>query len=398
MRILFLSPEPFFQERGTPIAVRLALQVLAKRRGDQIDLLTYHEGADVPIPNVTPHRISAPGFVKNVGPGISWRKLICDVIFLFTALRLVRRSGDRPYQLVHAVEESVFVAWLIRRLFRVPYIYDMDSSIALQLTEKWWWLKPLFPIFQRLEKIAVQGSLAVVPVCDALALIAKRHGSHHTWVLSDISLLDLNKSETPAHLLREEIGLSKSELLVVYIGNLERYQGIDLLLESFGLISGSHPSAHLVIIGGQSAHIDAYCQRVAQLGLQSKVHLLGAKPVSSLSDYLRQADILVSPRTKGNNTPMKIYSYLHSGVPILATNLPTHTQVLSTEVSKLAEPEPSKFAQALGELLENAEERARLGSAARALAQSRYTLERFQETLDQIYDTVAGEIKNQKAA
>ena len=43
---------------------------------------------------------------------------------------------------------------------------------------------------------------------------------------------------------------------------------------------------------------------------------------------LLAADVLVSPRLKGLNTPMKIYSYLDSGSAVLATRLRTHTQVL----------------------------------------------------------------------
>src|SRR5262249_56769041 len=97
MKILFLAPQPFFQERGTPIAVRLALEVLAERRADQIDLLTYHEGEPVTIPGVTVHRIPAPTWLRNITPGISLRKLLCDLIFFFCALRLVVVARREPY-------------------------------------------------------------------------------------------------------------------------------------------------------------------------------------------------------------------------------------------------------------------------------------------------------------
>ncbi len=46
MKILLLAPQPFYQERGTPIAIKLLLEVLS-RRGDQVDVVTFHEGADV---------------------------------------------------------------------------------------------------------------------------------------------------------------------------------------------------------------------------------------------------------------------------------------------------------------------------------------------------------------
>ena len=80
---------------------------------------------------------------------------------------------------------------------------------------------------------------------------------------------------------------------------------------------------------------------------------------------MQAADLLVSPRIRGTNTPLKIYSYLRSGKPIVATNLLTHTQVLTPEIAVLVEPTPERFAAAILELIENPQ-RARGCLAARA--------------------------------
>ena len=393
MKILFLAPEPFFQERGTPIAVRLALQVLAGRKQDHIDLLTYHEGTTLDIPGVSIRRIRMPSWVKGIGPGLSLGKLFCDVVFFFTVLSMVWRARREPYHIVHAVEESVFIAWLIRLIWGIPYIYDMDSSLALQVTEKWFLLKPLQPLLEVFEKYAVKHSLAVVPVCDALAVIAKRHGSRHTQILSDISLLDRG-AQSPANIsLRDEAGLAMDDCILLYMGNLERYQGVELLVRSFARIAAGCPKAQLVIIGGRSEHCQAYAALAVSLNIQKQVHLLGPRPVEHLSYYLRQADILVSPRIQGNNTPMKIYSYLHSGVAVLATRLFTHTQVLDETIAALAEPDEESFSSAMKELIENPALRRKIGQAAQALAQEKYTFERFQVTLNNLYDRMAGEVR-----
>jgi len=58
VRILLLAPHPFFQQRGTPIAERMLLEVLAGH-GHQIDVLTFHEGEDVQIPGCRFRRIPA---------------------------------------------------------------------------------------------------------------------------------------------------------------------------------------------------------------------------------------------------------------------------------------------------------------------------------------------------
>ncbi|RMG40302.1 MAG: glycosyltransferase [Candidatus Dadabacteria bacterium] len=388
MKILFLAPQPFFQERGTPIAVRLAVEVLAARRNDKIDLLTYHEGRDLKIPNVTFYRIKPPAWVKNISPGISWKKILCDFYFLISVLKLVNKNRNHPYHLIHAVEESVFIAWLVKLIHGIPYVYDMDSSLALQLTEKWFLLRPLRPLFVLLEKIAVKGSTAVVPVCDALAIIADRHGSEDTQILRDISLLDFGDNDEEATDLRKELGLAADELLAIYVGNLESYQGIDLLIESFARALKEDIPGHLVIIGGRPDHIETYRNKCRRLGLSERVHLVGPRPVTALSGYLTQADILLSPRVRGNNTPMKIYSYLHSGKPILATSLHTHTQVLDDAVASLAKPDTADFSQALAKLFKDKELRTTIGQAGRKLAEEKYTFEVFKKRLNELYDRI----------
>jgi glycosyltransferase involved in cell wall biosynthesis len=394
VRVLLLAPQPFYQERGTPIAVRLALEALSRKlhlqAGDPpvIDLLAYSEGEEVEIPGVQILRIPTPLFLRGIRPGISFKKLLCDAIFAITTFQLLWKARRSQYAVVHAVEESVFIAWLAKQLFGTPYIYDMDSSLALQVTEKWWLLEPLLPILRFFEGLAVRGSIAVAPVCDALEAIANNHGSPHTVMLRDVSLLPHgDRSEmTRTDVFGEVIGASQP--IVLYVGNLESYQGIDLLIESFALVR-DHPSRpHLAIVGGTPDSIASYRGKASALGCGESVSFLGPKPVAHLKSYLTQADVLVSPRIKGNNTPMKIYSYLHSGKPLLATDLPTHRQVLDDEISVLAPPEPVGFAAGLRKLLDDPAHRRRVGEQARVRAEQLYTREAFEAQLFALYEQV----------
>ena len=66
-----------------------------------------------------------------------------------------------------------------------------------------------------------------------------------------------------------------------------------------------------------------------------------------LGYYLGQADILVSPRMQGNNTPMKIYHFLALGKPFVATDIISHTQVVDERNCFLAKPDPSSYARAV---------------------------------------------------
>ena len=83
--------------------------------------------------------------------------------------------------------------------------------------------------------------------------------------------------------------------------------------------------------------------------------------------------MLVSPRSTGTNTPLKIYQYLRSGRVIVATRLLTHTQVLSDDVAILTDPTPEAFAQGVLRAVNDPALSSRLGAAARHLADTRYT-------------------------
>lgn len=387
MKILFLSPQPFYQERGTPIAVKLAVEGLARNSKNIITLVTYHEGESVPLQNVKHLRIWAPSWLTGIRPGISIKKIICDLFFTFFTIRHLFRSRKDQYDLIHAVEESVFIALFAKFIFGIPYIYDMDSSLTSQLTEKWWGLKPFHPLLNFIEGFAIKNATKVIAVCDALSDAAKEKGAREVHIVYDISLLDLYPNEVQSkESIRESCGLSESDKILLYIGNFEPYQGIDLLIESFQHVKD--PSAHLILIGGALTHQAFYKNKAKKLNVGDRVHCIGSRPVAALQHYLKQADILVSPRVRGNNTPMKVYSYLHSGVPVLLTNLPTHTQVIDESFAIFAEPNPVSFGEAMNVLLNSPEDRAAIAERAKIFADKNFSFDAFVQKFSSAYENI----------
>lgn len=394
MKILVLAPHPFFQARGTPLAVRTVLEFLGAR-GHQVDVLTLHEGEDVEVPNCRIHRIPRLPGIRNVRAGFSLKKVVCDVVLLGECLRMVRRTR---YDLIHAVEESAFIAAAASAFSGTPYIYDMDSSLAEQLVESYPAIHRLLPFLRFCESVAVRRSIGVLTVCAALEDIAHTHAPDKpVGRVEDSTLLEGESPVTHAEngLLPEP--LRRGGPVAMYVGNLERYQGIDLLLQGFRVTLRRLPSASLVIIGGREDDIRRYRTMAAGLGIGSRVHFLGPRPVEQLSGLLRQADVLVSPRLKGLNTPMKIYSYLDSGTAVLATRLPTHTQVLDDHTAYLVDPEPDAMGTGLASLLSDGRLRERLGAQAQAYVQEEFTPEAARRKLASFYDAMEAKVAGVQA-
>src|SRR5262245_52804755 len=101
MRVLVVAPQPFYQERGTPIATRLLVEAL-QAEGHGVDVLTYHVGDDPGLPGVRVFRAPAVPFVRDVPIGFSIRKVLCDLALCWRLRRLVR---EQRYDVLHAVEE-----------------------------------------------------------------------------------------------------------------------------------------------------------------------------------------------------------------------------------------------------------------------------------------------------
>jgi glycosyltransferase involved in cell wall biosynthesis len=394
VKILVLAPHPFFQARGTPLAVRTVLEFLGAR-GHQVDVLTLHEGEDVAIPNTRIFRIPRVPWINGIRPGFSLKKVLCDAVMFVSCMRMIRRTR---YDLIHAVEESAFIAAAARAVSGVPYIYDMDSSLAEQMVEAYPLLQRVLPLLRYCESVAVRQSLGVLTVCAALEDVAHGHDpGKPVGRVEDSSLLPPPRpvgingtGPIPDAVLRDGP-------IAMYVGNLERYQGIDLLLEGFRHTLLKVPQASLVIVGGREEDIRRYSAVADRLGILARVHFLGPRPVSLLPELLRQADVLVSPRLKGLNTPMKIYSYLDSGTAVLATRLRTHTQVLDDRTAYLVDPEPGPLGAGLAELLSDEPLRRRLAAHAKAYAQEEFTPEAARRKLGMFYDDMEAKAAGARA-
>lgn len=396
MRILVLAPHPFFQARGTPLAVKTVLEFLSAK-GHEVDVLTFHEGEDVIIANCRIHRIVRPLWIRNIRPGFSAKKVICDVFMFAKCLRMVR---SKRYDLIHAVEESAFIAAAMQRISGVPYVYDMDSSLAEQLVDAYPALQFASSTLRRCEALAVRHSLGVLTVCAALEDVAHEHApGKPIGRVEDTTLLapeghSGNGQGADPPLLP---GIGSQSLVAMYVGNLEHYQGIGLLLDGFRHTVAQVPNAQLVIVGGLAQDIEHYRRRAQHLGIVAQVHFLGPRPIAALKGLLGRADVLVSPRLKGLNTPMKIYSYLDSGTAVLATRLRTHTQVLDDRTAYLVAPNPKALGDGLAHLLSDPGLRSRLATEAKAYVQQEFTPAAAHRKLTSFYTMIESKASGARA-
>ena len=376
MRSLVIAPQPFFTARGTPFSVYYRTLVMSEL-GVQVDLLCYGEGDDIDVPNVRIVRIPRFRFLGPVRIGPSPQKAFLDIFMLLWTIGLLLRHR---YDYVHAHEESVFWCRFLKPIFRFRLAYDMHSSLPQQLTNFGFTRNRLvIGTFAWLERTALKASGAVITICPDLRDYALEAGveSERLFLIENSIFDDVRLPRDARKAGAEEPEPADippaSGPRVVYAGTFEAYQGLDILVRAFARVLQRQPDAQLLMVGGRPDQIEALKGLARDAGAGERCVFTGRVNKSTAMRLLESADVLVSPRSEGTNTPLKVYEQLASGKPLVATNIWSHTQVLSEDVCFLVEPEPGSMAQGLVRAItdpDTAQQRAR---AARRLYETNYS-------------------------
>jgi len=382
VRILFLAPQPFFEVRGTPLAVLHMTRALASL-GHQVDLLTFPQGEPAPTVGVR-HLRSLRLPVGRVKAGPSLAKMALDVPFVVEAAWRLRFGG---YDVVHAVEEAAHLIAPFARLFGVPLVMDVDSSIPDQLRYSGFAARgPVLWLAEALERHALRHSAAAVTVCASLTDgVRARAPEVPVFQVEDPPLVDPRAAPPPEAVedLRRELAVGPWPV-VLYSGNFEPYQGVELLLEALALV----PRVQLLLMGGSPADVARMKAEARARGVGERSVFSGQRSPSDLPVFFALADVLASPRAQGQNTPFKVFTYLASGRPLVATRIPTHTQLLDDRTAFLVEPTPEGLASGIRAALDHPGDALARAGRGRDLLEREYGVDRYRQKIARAYATV----------
>jgi glycosyltransferase involved in cell wall biosynthesis len=254
----------------------------------------------------------------------------------------------------------------------IPHLYDMHSSLPQQLSNFGYSRSRLMQrVFERSERLMIDRSRVVITICQALQdMVTAVGGGDRAILIENVMGGDVDDAEVDFP-VRERWGIGASTPLVLYTGTFEPYQGLELLFAAASELGRTHPEARVLVVGGDPGQVATARTAADRDGVP--LIFTGRRPAREIPAFVAACDVLASPRIAGTNTPLKLYSYLRSGRPIVATDLHTHTQVLDSGSALLVAPEPKAFAEGLGRLIDRPDERQRLASAAADLAARKYS-------------------------
>lgn len=380
-RLLFITSVPFFQWRGSSIRVGFNVQALAEM-GYEVDLLTLPIGETKNIPGVAVHRVANPFRVKNIPIGPSLHKLIFDVLIFFKALNMAIRH---PYSVIHAVEEVGAVGVLVGRLTGARVVFEKHSDPASHKDKP---IKNLvLSIYRWVEAIVIRQADVVIGTGEGLVeqaiAVAPKQRVHHIFdIPSSLVEADPERVRNIDAKIRKERG----EVIALYVGSFAVYQGIELMFESLHIALKDSPQLRLVVVGGTPEQITKRNQWLDERGIRGAVRFVGFVAPDQLPNYISAADFLLSPRSSGINTPLKLLDYLKAGRAILATDNVANRRIIDEKVAVLKNADAESYAGGMVELAKFAHNRHRLGIEGRKLVDKIYNFIQFKRLLKACYD------------
>ena len=181
--------------------------------------------------------------------------------------------------------------------------------------------------------------------------------------------------------------------LIGTVSSLVGYEGIDDLVEAFGILAAKNPRLGLLIVG-DGAELPALRDQVRRTGLLGRVTFTGRVSREQASLHHQALDIFVVPRkdhaVTRDVTPLKPVEAMASARPVVASRLPALEEIVQDGATGLLTPpeDPETLASTVGLLLESGRLRARLGAAGRAEVLAGRTWTANAEALVRAYDNL----------
>jgi glycosyltransferase involved in cell wall biosynthesis len=283
---LHVAALPYPSGQGTQAAIRFMVEALP---GATLLTYGYGDGSEPTVPLLRAPRLSRSRSLRS-GPSIG--KALDDL-----GLALAVRRHAAALVVAHHVEAA-----LACRLARVPYAFVAHTDLVFELPTYIApdWARPAAGLGRAIDALAIAGASSVAAVSPLLAqTLARRtgrvvHPLPVPWSVAE-PITDAERREA-----RQALGLTQPTLL--YAGNLDGYQGLDVL----------------VAARKRLAPFDALLATGSGGTLPGFTRI----PLATEADRRRAhaaADVVVVPRKSPGGVPIKLLDALARGVPVAAT-------------------------------------------------------------------------------
>lgn len=321
-KILMIAPTPFFSHRGCSVRVYEEARALEKL-GNEVVICTYHIGDDVP--GLAVHRIINVPWYKRLRAGPSYHKVYLDALLWFRSLRVARQI--KPDVIHGHLHEGTLLGYMVGRILSLPLLSDLQGSLTGELKSHGFVKGDgvYFALLAGLERAI--DALPHVTVASSSAVaeeLRSEFGARRVFLAldgvdNDVFHPSVRKASRPQ-------SIPPDAKVVVYLGLLSDYQGIDCLLEAIPQVLRVNEKVHFLIMG--YPNVELYQEQARRLSVHDHVTFTGRIPYSEAPSYLALGDLAVSPKIAETESNGKLYNYMACGLPTIAFDTPVNREIL----------------------------------------------------------------------
>jgi len=382
LRVLAIAPTPFFGDRGCHVRILEEVRGL-QARGTDVLVVTYPTGNDVPGVR-TARAPNVPG-VRARALGPSYGRLVLDTFLLGSTLRAAHRF--RP-DIVHAhLHEGIAVGLIAARLVGSPLVADLQGSLRSELIDHRFLRDGGLPsaLVDGVERWLVQraDTLLVSSTTGARLLVTQDVDPARIVSLPDGVDLTRFRPMPPDPAQVDRLGL-RDKRVVVFLGVLTPYQGVDALIEAAPRVIDQVPDVHFLIMG--YPHEEHYRRIVSQRGLERHMTFPGRIPYDEAARWLNLGTVAVSAKTSLTESNGKLVNYMACGLPVVSTDTPINRELLGEAGIYAAVDDPAALAACLSKLLLAPAHAKEVGALLRRRAEQKFSWPRLTERLLQVYE------------
>lgn len=384
LKILVLAPTPYFADRGCHVRIYEEARALTSL-GHDVRIVAYHIGRD--MPGIPTYRIPRFPWYRKLSAGPSWHKPYLDIFLFFKALRLAR--SFKP-DLIHAhLHEGAFIGLFLKKMLGIPLLFDCQGSLTGEIVDHGFTRSGSFlcACFSRLERwINKTADFIITSSGYGASDLADRWGVPGDKVRAMMDGVDTKVFRPyPKREARERLGLPLDLPIVVFLGLLNRYQGVDLLLSAIAMLKKRGSIASFLLMGFPDG---PYREKAEEMGLSDMIHFTGKVDYSDAPLLLSAGDIAVSPKISVTEANGKLFNYMACGLPTVVFDTPVNREILGDAGVYAIYGDVADLAAKMESLLADPERTNRLGGESLKRAAQEHSWEARGRALCDIYRQV----------
>lgn len=381
-----IAPTPFFSDRGCHVRILEEIKVLQKN-GVDISLCTYHIGRD--IPGIDIHRILNIPWYNKLTAGPSLHKFYLDPLLFIKCAKLCLKK--RP-DIIHAfLHEGALIGEFYKGFKRTPVIFDLQGGLTDELGAHNFIKQNglVAGFFKALEGYIDRRADALM-VCSEVvrdALIRDFDiNPDRIYVIPDGVDLDFFRPVQDKMELRKRYGLPPDKKIVVYLGLLTRYQGLDLFLNVISCIKKTRRDIHFLIMG--YPNVDYYKEKAEALGVYDMITFTGRIPYNDAPKYIGLGDVAVSLKLSKTEANGKLLDYMAVSLPVVVFDTPVNREILGPYGIYAEYGDVKSFAAELTALLDDSGRCKELGGLLRQRILENFSYDTIGKKIIEVYEKV----------